>query len=196
MYVLRWLLSNCYVLPEERETDLELINIKLPVLLLQLLVRDFHRIESSHCIPQVLRSKRSTLHVERLLHELIELRLVHLLLLQRLQRPLLHRVLPAQFTIHQIPWVEGEAHLSWTRTQLAHLLLVPCELAVELLDLDLYARDPGVCLGYRMRRARLDGPSNAYRRDRFVQPRLGLARRGAHSKQSVHASYVVGERGR
>ena len=63
---------------------LDLVNINLPILLLELLVRDFHRIECSHRIAQVLRSERGTLHIERLLHKLIELRLVHLLLLERL----------------------------------------------------------------------------------------------------------------
>ena len=76
-----------------KDTYLDLVNINLAVLLLELLVRLLHRIDRRHCIPQVLRRERGGFHVERLLRELCELRLVHSLLLQCPERTLLDGVL-------------------------------------------------------------------------------------------------------
>lgn len=76
-----------------REAHLDLININLPVLLLDFLIGCLHRVHRGHGIPQVLRDKRSRLHIERLLLELSNLGLVHLLLLQRPHSPLFDRTL-------------------------------------------------------------------------------------------------------
>lgn len=74
-------------------THLNLVNVNLSVLLLNFLVRNFHSIKSRHCIPQIVGSHSCAFHVERLLCELGDLRLVHAFLLQRPQSSLLDGIL-------------------------------------------------------------------------------------------------------
>ena len=68
-------------------SNLDLIHIHFPILLLQLLIRKLHRIHTHHHISQILRREHRALHVERLLRELVELRFVQLFLLQQAQAP-------------------------------------------------------------------------------------------------------------
>ena len=72
---------------------LDLAYVDLAVLLAQLLVRLRHGVERDHGIAQVLCRERGALDVEGLLRELRELRLVHALLLEGTQGPLLDRIL-------------------------------------------------------------------------------------------------------
>jgi hypothetical protein len=60
---------------------LYLVDINLPVLLLELLVSNLHGFDCRHCVAKVFRRERSRLHVKCLLSELGELVLVKLLLL-------------------------------------------------------------------------------------------------------------------
>lgn len=76
-----------------REPHLDLVNVNLSVLLLQLLVCLFHGIHCCHRIAQVLSGERGRLHVECLLSELRQLRLIHALLLESTKGALLYRVL-------------------------------------------------------------------------------------------------------
>lgn len=124
---------------------LDLANVDLAVLLAQVLVRLRHGVKRHHGIAQVLRRERGALDVEGLLRELGELRLVHALLLEGAQGPLLDRVL----TIHGIQAIHTETdvitvslreeekdetgrrhNLAGSVAQLAHLLLVPHELSI------------------------------------------------------------------
>ena len=57
-------------------TYVNIIHIDLPVLSLEVFISNPHRVDSRHCIPQVLRRKRSRLHIERLLGQLCYLRLI------------------------------------------------------------------------------------------------------------------------
>lgn len=99
------------------KTDFDLVNVDILVLLLHLLVGDFHcadrrhlpgiqpivsfgisappsSIPSAYSVLQILGRHLGLLHVERLLGKLCELPLVHLLLLQHPHSPLCHGRLP------------------------------------------------------------------------------------------------------
>lgn len=61
---------------------LNLINVYLPVLLPQFLIGRLHSIHSGHRVAEIVCGEDGRFHVECLLLDLSELRLVHLLLLQ------------------------------------------------------------------------------------------------------------------
>lgn len=85
---------KCLVLSQTGvSTHLNLVNINLPILLLNLLVCLLHRVERRHCVSQVIGGHGRALHVERLLRELRNLFFVHLLLLECAQSALLDGVL-------------------------------------------------------------------------------------------------------
>lgn len=58
------------------DTHVDLIHVELPVLSLEFLISNPHRVDSRHRIPQIFRGKRSRLHIERLLRQLCYLRLI------------------------------------------------------------------------------------------------------------------------
>jgi hypothetical protein len=72
---------------------LDLAVIDLSILFAQLLVRLRHRVERHHGVAQVLRGEGSAFNVDGLLGELRKLCLVHALLFERAQGPLLDRFL-------------------------------------------------------------------------------------------------------
>lgn len=76
-----------------RCTDLDLVDVNLPVLFLQLLVGLLHGTNGGHRVAKILGCKGSRLHIERLLNQLSKLGLVHALLLQRPQCALLYSIL-------------------------------------------------------------------------------------------------------
>jgi hypothetical protein len=141
----------------QRESDrrcrtyLNLVDIHLPVLFLHLLVCHLHCVDGGHRVPQVLSRHRSGLHVERLLGELRELRLVHPLLLQHAERALLHCRLPHTQAESEggVQAVAASTHLAGPVAQLRHLLFVARELTVELLDLYFDGAYPRICLAVR-----------------------------------------------
>lgn len=52
------------------------------IVLLQLLIRSLHRIDSDHCIPEIFSGHRRIFHIEVLLLQRIDLSFVHLFLLK------------------------------------------------------------------------------------------------------------------
>lgn len=158
---------------------LDLVNIDLSILFAQLLVRLRHRVQRHHGVAEVLCGEGSAFDVEGLLGELRELRLVHALLFEGAQSPLLDRVLiksakpakPSWFSIQSV-LEEGGAgdnrNLARSIAQLAHLLLVPCEFSVELLDLDLDSGRASICL--LAKGEQLNPKTRIYLSERFERP--------------------------
>jgi hypothetical protein len=94
MYVLLEIYLKRQIPTWGRETPyLDLVNIYLSILFAHLFVRDLHRVDRGHGIPEIVSCEGRGFHIKRLLSKLRNLGFVHPLLLQCPESSLLDSVL-------------------------------------------------------------------------------------------------------